>query len=60
VWSPCVYKAPANFIIPKLPTEFPFGIRYKNTRKILKGSYQNTKSVYNSNIMTDRRTAMRD
>ncbi len=36
----CVYKAPANFIIPKLPTEFPFGIRYENTGKIPKGSYQ--------------------
>ena len=45
VWSPCVYQAPANFIIPNLPTEFPFGIRYENTRKILKGSYRNTESV---------------
>ena len=44
----CVYKAPANFIIPNLPTKFPFGLRYENTGKIPKGSYRNTKSVYNS------------
>jgi len=36
----CVYEAPANFIIPNLPTEFPFGIRYENTGKIPKGSYR--------------------
>jgi hypothetical protein len=42
-----VYEAPANFIIPNLPTEFPFGIRYENTGIIPKGSYQNTESVYN-------------
>jgi hypothetical protein len=36
----CVYKAPANFIIPNLPTEFPFGIWYENTGKIPKGSYR--------------------
>jgi hypothetical protein len=40
--------APVNFKIPILPTEFPFGIRYENTEKILKGSYRNTESVYNS------------
>jgi hypothetical protein len=40
--------APANFKIPNLPTEFPFGIRYENTEKIPKGSYRNTESVYNS------------
>jgi len=44
----CVYKAPANFIIPNLPTEFPFGFGMKNTGKIPKGSYRNTESVYNS------------
>jgi len=44
----CVFKAPANFIVPNLPTEFPFGIRYENTGKIPKGSYRNTESVYNS------------
>ena len=43
--------APANFKIPNLPTEFPFGIRYENTEKIPKGSYQNTESVYNSRII---------
>ena len=40
--------SPANFKIPNLPTEFPFWIRYENTKKIPKGSYWNTKSVYNS------------
>jgi hypothetical protein len=46
----CVYKAPANFIIPNLSTKFPFSIWYENTRKIPKGSYRNTESVYNSNL----------
>ena len=42
--------APANLKIPNLPTEFLFGIRYENTEKIPKGSYQNTESLYNSKI----------
>ena len=42
--------APANFKIPNLPTEFPFGIRYENTEKIPKGSYPNTKSVSLENM----------
>ena len=48
----CVYKAPANFTIPNLPTEFPFGIWYENTGKIPKGSYhtENTDSGCNSKI----------
>jgi hypothetical protein len=41
--------APANFKIPKILTKFSFGIGMVNTEKIPKGSYQNTKSVYNSN-----------
>jgi hypothetical protein len=46
--------APANFIIPNLPTEFPFGFGMKNTGKIPKGSYRNTESVYNSsNVMVE-------
>jgi hypothetical protein len=31
--------APTNFKMPSLPTEFPSGIRYKNSKKIPKGSY---------------------
>ncbi len=56
MFTMCVYKAPANFIIPNLPTEFPFGFGMKNTGKIPKGSYRNTESVYNSsrNGLTDR------
>ncbi len=42
--------APANFKIPKILTEKSFGIGMVNTEKIPKGSYQNTESVYNSNI----------
>jgi len=42
--------APANFKIPNLPTEFPFGIWYENIKKIPKGSYRNTESVYNSRL----------
>ena len=40
--------APAHFKIPKILTEFSFGIGMVNTEKIPKGSYQNTESVYNS------------
>jgi hypothetical protein len=40
--------APANFKIPKILTEFSFGIGMVNTEKIPKGSYRNTESVYNS------------
>jgi hypothetical protein len=40
--------APANIKIPNLPTEFPFAIQYENTKKIPKGLYRNTESVYNS------------
>ncbi len=39
---------PANFKIPKILTEFSFGIGRVNTEKIPKGSYQNTESVCNS------------
>jgi hypothetical protein len=41
--------APANFKIPKILTEFSFGIGMVNTEKKPKGSYRNTESVYNSN-----------
>ena len=37
--------APANFKIPKILTEFSFGIGMVNTEKIPKGSYRNTESV---------------
>ncbi len=40
--------APANFKIPKILTEFSFGIGMVNTEKIPKGSYRNTESEYNS------------
>jgi hypothetical protein len=40
--------APANFKIPKILTEFSFGIGMVNTKKIPKGSYRNTESEYNS------------
>jgi hypothetical protein len=36
--------APANFKIPKILTEFSFGIGMVNTKKIPKGSYRNTES----------------
>jgi hypothetical protein len=36
----------ANFKIPKILTEFSFGIGMVNTEKIPKGSYRNTESVY--------------
>ena len=39
--------APANFKIPKILTEFSFGIGMVNTEKIPKGSYRNTESGYN-------------
>jgi hypothetical protein len=35
----------ANFKIPKILTEFSFGIGMINTEKIPKGSYRNTESV---------------
>jgi hypothetical protein len=37
--------APADFKIPKILTEFSFGIGMVNTEKIPKGSYRNTESV---------------
>ncbi len=40
--------APANFKIPKILTEFSFGIGMVNTKKIPKGSYRNTELVCNS------------
>jgi hypothetical protein len=42
--------APANFKIPKILTEFSFGIGMVNTEKIPKGSYRNTESVCNSSV----------
>ncbi len=51
--TPGVYEAPANFKIPKIPTEFSFGIGLVNTEKIPKGSYQNTESICNSNVDTE-------
>jgi hypothetical protein len=51
--------APANFKIPKILTEFSFGIGMVNTEKIPKGSYRNTESVYNSTKNVHRTTHLR-
>ena len=45
---PPLKGAPANFKIPKILTEFSFGIGMVNTKKIPKDSYRNTESVCNS------------
>ncbi len=45
VGAPRVYEAQTNFKIPKILTEFSFGIGMVNTEKIPKSSYRNSKSV---------------
>jgi hypothetical protein len=46
--------APTNFKLPKILTEFSFGIGMVNTEKIPKGSYQNTESGYNSTPLSGK------
>ncbi len=52
--------APANFKIPKILTEFSFGIGMVNTKKIPKGSYRNTELVCNSTLETTISISIRE